>query len=44
LLFVLAVLHALARFVDRPDDRADVDLVARAWDQFPQLTGVEEQR
>jgi hypothetical protein len=43
-LVVLAVLHALARFVGRPDDWDAVELVARAWDQVPHLTGVEEQR
>ncbi len=29
---MLAVLHGLARFVDTPEYRADVDLVAREWD------------
>jgi hypothetical protein len=28
---MLAVLHGLARFVDMPGSRADVDLVAREW-------------
>ena len=32
-LLVLAVTHGLARFVHRPEDRADVELVAHEWDQ-----------
>jgi hypothetical protein len=31
LLLMLAVLHGLARFVDEPEYRPDVDLVAREW-------------
>jgi hypothetical protein len=33
LLLLLAVTHGLARFVDRPEDRPAVDLVAREWDR-----------
>jgi hypothetical protein len=33
LLLMLAVIHRLARFVDVPEGRADVDLVAREWDR-----------
>ena len=31
-----AVVHDLARFVDTPEHRADVDLVGREWDAKPQ--------
>jgi hypothetical protein len=40
LLLMFAVTHGLARFVDAPEGRADVDLVAREWDRPPTCRGI----
>ncbi len=41
LLLMLAIIHGLARLVGRPEDRADVDLVAREWDHDSTTAAVE---